>query len=345
MIRALWTAGTGMNAQQTDLEVIASDVTNANTAGIKKSRADFQGLAYQSLWDQGATPMVGNQIPTASAREKTIEEFLPTIKHLAYKVARGFENENIIDDLVSAGIVGLLEVMEKYDASRGAKLNTFAYLRIRGAMIDELRCRDWFPRSARTKAKRIQGVVRKLEGQMGRYPNEEEIAKELDMDLDDYLTMLGDCGNLSVVSLEDLSELVGESRETVVEYVLDDDENPEKYAEFRELEEVLAKELDRLPDKQRLVLTLYYHEDLNMREIAKTLGVTEARICQLHAQAILNLRPSMQEYFKDTEGHCSQASTPALPLQWSQRLSLTMISGATLSIQHLPDCGKKRAWR
>jgi len=88
------------------------------------------------------------------SREKTIEEFLPVIKHLAYKVARGFENENLIDDLISAGIVGLLEVMEKYDSTRGAKLNTFAYLRIRGAMIDELRSRDWFPRSARAKAKR-----------------------------------------------------------------------------------------------------------------------------------------------------------------------------------------------
>jgi RNA polymerase sigma factor FliA len=234
-----------------------------------------------------------------SARDKTIEEFLPVIKHLAYKVARGFENENLIDDLVSAGIIGLLEVMEKYDSSRGAKLNTFAYLRIRGAMIDELRSRDWFPRSARAKAKRIQEVVRKLEHEMGRYPNEEEIAAELNVDLDDYLTMLKNCGNLSVVSIEDLSDLVGESRERVVGYVLDDDENPEKYAEFYELERMLAKELDKLPEKQRLVLTLYYHEDLNMKEIAKTLGVTEARICQIHAQAILNLKPSMQKYFKD----------------------------------------------
>jgi RNA polymerase sigma factor FliA len=232
------------------------------------------------------------------AREKTIEEFLPVIKHLAYKVARGFENENLIDDLISAGIIGLLEVMEKYDASRGAKLNTFAYLRIRGAMIDELRSRDWFPRSARAKAKRIQEVVRKLEHKFGRYPNEEEIAAELNIDLEEYLTMLKSCGNLSVVSIEDLSDLVGESRERVVGYVLDDDENPEKYAEFYELERILAGELEKLPEKQKLVLTMYYHEDMNMKEIAKTLGVTEARICQIHSQAILNLKPSMERHFK-----------------------------------------------
>jgi len=232
------------------------------------------------------------------AREKIVEEFLPVIKHLAYKVARGFENENLIDDLISAGIIGLLEVMEKYDATRGAKLNTFAYLRIRGAMIDELRSRDWFPRSARAKAKKIQEVTRKLEHEKGRYPEEEEIAEGLGMDLDEYLTMLRSCGNLSVVSIEDISDAVGESREKIIGYVLDDDENPEKYAEFYELERILADELQKLPEKQRLVLSLYYHEDMNMKEIAKTLGVTEARVCQIHSQAIINLRPAMKKHFE-----------------------------------------------
>ncbi len=233
-----------------------------------------------------------------TSRDKVIEEFLPVIKHLAYKVARGFENENLIDDLISAGIIGLLEVMEKYDASRGAKLNTFAYLRIRGAMIDELRSRDWFPRSARAKAKRIQEVTRKLEHEKGRYPTEEEIAHEMNIDLEEYLTMLRSCGNLSVVSIEDLSEAVGETRDKIIGYVMDDDENPEKYAEFYELERILAAELEKLPEKQRIVLTLYYHEDMNMKEIAKTLGVTEARVCQIHSQAIVNLRPSMQRHFR-----------------------------------------------
>ncbi|MGD0232219.1 MAG: FliA/WhiG family RNA polymerase sigma factor [Syntrophorhabdales bacterium] len=233
------------------------------------------------------------------SRERVIEEFLPAIKHLAYKVARGFENDNLVDDLISAGIIGLLEVMEKYDASRGAKLNTFAYLRIRGAMIDELRSRDWFPRSARAKARKIQEVTRKLEHEMGRYPDEEEVAKALNMDLDAYLSMLGSCGNLSVVSIEDVSDAVGETRDKVIGYVLDDDDNPEKYAEFAELERILASELEKLPERQRIVLTLYYHEDMNMKEIAKTLGVTEARVCQIHAQAIANLRPSMQRHFKE----------------------------------------------
>jgi len=188
--------------------------------------------------------------------------------------------------------------MEKYDPSRGAKLNTFAYLRIRGAMIDELRSRDWFPRSARAKARKIQEVTRKLEYEMGRYPDEEEVAREMNMDLDSYLSMLRSCGNLSVVSIEDMSEAVGESRDKVIGYVLDDDENPERYAEFYEVERILGAEIDRLSERQRMVLTLYYHEDMNMKEIARTLGVTEARVCQIHAQAVNNLRPAMEKHFK-----------------------------------------------
>ena len=127
-------------------------------------------------------------------RERTIDEFIPIIKHLAYKVSRRYEDDEIIEDLISAGIVGLLEAMEKFDATKGAKLNTFAYLRIRGAMIDELRSRDWFPRSARSKSKKINEVVRKLENKLGRLPKEEEVAEALGMDLDDYFKMLKNHG-------------------------------------------------------------------------------------------------------------------------------------------------------
>ncbi len=236
---------------------------------------------------------------TDDGRERIIEEFIPIIKHLAYKVSRGFESDNIVEDLISAGVLGLLEVMEKYDATRGAKLNTFAYLRIRGAMIDELRSRDWFPRSARSKAKRIGEVIRKLETKMARYPTEEEIAEELNIDLEDYLSMLKDYGNLSVVSIEDLCEVAGEDREKIIRYVVEESDNPEQYAQIYEVERLLAQEIERLPERQRLVLALYYHEDMNMKEIAKVMGITEARVCQIHGQAILNLRPAMEKHLKD----------------------------------------------
>ena len=274
-------------------------------------------------------------------------------------MSRGFESDNLTDDLISAGIIGLLEVMEKYDATRGAKLNTFAYLRIRGAMIDELRSRDWFPRSARAKAKKIQEVTRRLEHEMGRYPDEEEVAKALNMDLDAYLSMLRSCGNLSVVSIEDVSDAVGESRDRVIDYVLDDDDSPEKYAEFYELERILAGELEKLPERQRLVLSLYYHEDMNMKEIAKTLGVTEARVCQIHSQAILNLRPAMKKHFEQVVSgppkdalDSNRPQTEILmlePTAWKRMLlpevpvalfprSCMSVAKALCAVARLPDC-------
>lgn len=232
-------------------------------------------------------------------RERTIDEFVPIIKHLAYKVSRRYEDDEIIEDLISAGIVGLLEAMDKFDASKGAKLNTFAYLRIRGAMIDELRSRDWFPRSARSKSKKINEVVRKLENRLGRLPREEEVADALGMDLDDYFTMLKNYGNLSVLSIEDLHELLGEDRDRIIRYVTEDTDDPEKCAEMLELEGIMAKEFEKLPERQRFVLSLYYHEDLNMKEIARVLSITEARVCQIHSQAILNLRATMKKFLRN----------------------------------------------
>ncbi|HVN25570.1 MAG TPA: FliA/WhiG family RNA polymerase sigma factor [Syntrophorhabdales bacterium] len=231
-------------------------------------------------------------------RERTIEEFLPIIKHLAFKVSRGFDDDGITEDLISSGVLGLLEAMEKFDPSRGIKLNTFAYLRIRGAMIDELRKRDWFPRSARTKAKKLEEVIRKLETELGRYPREEEVAEELKVDLDDYLIMLKDFGSLSILSIEDISEVSGMDRDGIIRYVMEEGASPEKCAEMRELESMLGREIDRLPEKQRLVLSLYYYEDMNMKEIAEVLGITEARISQIHSQAVLSLRTYLKKKVK-----------------------------------------------
>lgn len=234
----------------------------------------------------------------ADDRERVIEEFLPIIKHLAFKVSRGFDDDSVTEDLISSGVLGLLEAMEKFDASRGIKLNTYAYLRIRGAMIDELRKRDWFPRSARTKAKKLEEVIRKLESRLGRYPSEEEVARELKIDLEDYLMMLKDFGSLSILSIEDISEISGVERDGLIRYVMEDGASPEKCAEMRELEALLAKEVERLPEKQKLVLSLYYYEDLNMKEIAEILSITEARVSQIHSQAVLSLRTYMKKRIK-----------------------------------------------
>ena len=129
------------------------------------------------------------------------------------------------------------------------------------------------------------------------------MAEELNIDLDDYLTMLKDYGNLSIVSIEDLSETAGEDKDRIIRYIVDESDDPEQYAEFAEMERILAEELDKIPERQKLVLTLYYHEDMNMKEIAKALGITEARVCQIHSQALLNLRTSMKKHARELKVH------------------------------------------
>ncbi|HME43675.1 MAG TPA: FliA/WhiG family RNA polymerase sigma factor [Syntrophorhabdales bacterium] len=223
-------------------------------------------------------------------RQKTIEELMPVIKHLAYKLSYGFDDDMLIDDLVSAGVMGLLESLDRYDPRKNIKLNTFAYWRIRGAMIDELRRRDWIPKNTRSKAKKITEAVRDLESRLGRYPEEAEVAQELGVNLEDYLTMLKEFGTLTILSVDELAEKTGLPPDEVTGYAMEEETDPEQRAELRDIERMLGKEIEKLSERQRQVLTFYYYEDMNMKEIAELLNITESRVSQIHSQALLNLR-------------------------------------------------------
>ena len=228
-------------------------------------------------------------------KEKIIEEMMPVMKHLAYKISFGFEDDTLVDDLMSAGVMGLLESLDRYDPGKNIKLNTFAYWRIRGAMIDELRKRDWVPKNARSKAKRITEAIRDLESRLGRVPEEEEIAQELDLNLEDYLHMLKEFGTLSVLSVDELAEKTGLPADEIARYAMEEDNDPHKYAELKELERVLGREIGKLSERQQQVLTFYYYEDMNMKEIAELLAITESRVSQIHSQALLNLRSRLKK--------------------------------------------------
>ena len=232
-------------------------------------------------------------------REEIITGFLPLIKNLAYKFVRGFDDDTLIEDLISAGVLGLLEAMDKYDAVRGTTLNTFAYLRIRGAMVDELRKRDWFSRSARTKAKKVEAAIRKLEVKLGRYPTEEEVSQELHMDVEQYLDMVKDLGTLSVLSIDEIAESSGIDREGIISMIMEDGPSPETRAELSEIQHILSTEIERLPEQQKIVLSLYYYEDMNYKEIAQVLGLSQPRIFQIHAQAMISLRAIMKARLKE----------------------------------------------
>ena len=223
-------------------------------------------------------------------RQKTIEELMPVIKHLAYKFSYGFDDDMLIDDLVSAGVMGLLESLDRYDPRKNIKLNTFAYWRIRGAMIDELRRRDWIPKNTRSKAKKITEAIRDLESRLGRYPEEAEVAQELGVNLEDYLTMLKEFGTLTILSVDELAEKTGLPPDEVTAYAMEEETDPEQRAELRDIERLLGKEIEKLSERQRQVLTFYYYEDMNMKEIAELLNITESRVSQIHSQALLNLR-------------------------------------------------------
>jgi RNA polymerase sigma factor for flagellar operon FliA len=236
----------------------------------------------------------------ADDREEIIAGFLPLIKHVAHKFLRGFDDDMGIEDLISAGVLGLLEAMDKYDAVRGTKLNTFAYLRIRGAMVDELRKRDWFPRKVRTKAKKVEAAIRELERKLGRYPTEEEVSQELHMDLEQYRDMVKDVGNLSVLSIDEIAESSGIDRDAIIGMMMEDGASPETCAELSEIQDILSTEIERLPEQQKIVLSLYYYEDMNYREIAQALGgLTQSRVSQIHAQAMISLRAIIKARLKE----------------------------------------------
>lgn len=227
-----------------------------------------------------------------------VREFLPAIRRLARKVAKSYGKEGLSDDLVNAGVVGLLEVLEKYEPGR-ATLQTFAHLRIKGAMIDELRSRDWFPRSIRARVRKIEEVNRKLEREMGRQPEEEETAREMNLDPDKYAFILKNYGNLSIVSLEDVGEEVEKNRDWESGYPCSSEPSPEGHAEANELRTILYGAVASLSERQRTILRLYYQEDMNMKEVASCVGVSEARVSQIHSQTIAELRPLVGEYWKE----------------------------------------------
>ena len=230
----------------------------------------------------------------SEVREELVNELMPVIKNLAYKMSFGFNDPDLMDELISAGVLGLLESYERFIPKLGTKLSTFAYLRIKGAMIDELRSRGWTTRTQHAKVKQIEKVINQLENNLGRHPDEQEIVDFMGIDIDHYHSMLKNIINVKILNIDEIFEIAGEEKDKVVQYITDNTESPDDFVYLKQIKSILAKEIDNLPEKQKMVLSLYYHEELNMKEVASVLGITEARVCQIHTQAILNLRVSLK---------------------------------------------------
>jgi RNA polymerase sigma factor for flagellar operon FliA len=242
----------------------------------------------------GGYPPVGG-IPAMTAEQETmLLEHLPVVRFLARRIHERLPQHVDIEDLISAGVVGLMDAFAKFDPEKKVQFRSYAQFRIRGAILDSLRTLDWSPRELRRKGRAVEEAVRVLTARLGRPPAETEVAAELALALEDYQQLLGDLKGLEIGTLH--VEHNEDSGEEELAYVPSrPDEDPLFRCLRGELEEKLAEAIDNLPDRERLVMTLYYYEEMTMREIGLTLGVVESRVSQVHASAVVHLRVALKD--------------------------------------------------
>ncbi len=237
---------------------------------------------------------------TAEERERLIVEHLSLIKRTAHRVATRLPASVEIGDLVNAGVLGLIDAVDKFQPERGVKFKTYAEPRVRGAIIDSLRNLDWAPRSLRRKGRDLERVYSELEQKLGRAATDEEASQGLGGNLEDFHALVDQLNGLTVGSFDGL--LQDNDSETLVDYYPDDGSNdPHVRFEVAELTRLLAGAVDALPEKERLVLSLYYYEELTMKEIGGLLGVNESRVSQLHSKATLRLRGKLGKVIPNIE--------------------------------------------
>lgn len=231
---------------------------------------------------------------TGKQKNQLIEEYAPLIKYIAQKIAVRLPSNIELDDLISAGVIGLMDAIDKYDPSRDNKFKTYAEFRIRGAILDELRAQDWVPRSIRDKAKMLDRTMANLENELGRSATDEEVAKALQISVDEFHDLVNQVRPVSLLSIDDSQTFSNTDKKSILN-ILEGSatQNPFNQLNVKAVKEVVAQAIEELPERQRLVLSLYYFEDLNLKEIGEVLRVTESRVSQLHAQAVQRLRAKL----------------------------------------------------
>ncbi|WP_407939683.1 RNA polymerase sigma factor WhiG [Motilibacter deserti] len=255
-------------------------------AAVDESAAAEEAL--QKLWEDYKA---GGDV---RLRERLILHYSPLVKYVAGRVGVGLPPNVEQADLVSYGIFGLMDAIDKFDLERGFKFETYAINRIRGAIIDELRSLDWIPRSVRYKAREVEKSYAALEARLHRTPTEAEVAQEMGIKLEELHQIFSQMSYVNVVALD---ELLGGEKDSSPEQVLEDPraEDPVAAFEAEETKHLLAKAINLLPEREKIVVTLYYYEGLTLAEIGQVLGVTESRICQMHTKAVLQLRSKLAE--------------------------------------------------
>lgn len=229
-------------------------------------------------------------------RDKLILEYAPLVKIVAGRLSIYLGYNVEYDDLVGYGIFGLIDAIDKFDYGKGVKFETYASLRIRGAILDQIRKMDWIPRSLRQKQKKIEAAMSKLETQYGRPAKDEEIAAELGIDTEELLNWQGQAKITNVISLDEFVEAAGEREVNIIRS--DSFEQPENVAMKNEIKQQLMESLDGLTDKERKVILLYYYEELTLKEISRILDVSESRVSQLHTKALQKMKTKLGNYME-----------------------------------------------
>jgi RNA polymerase sigma factor for flagellar operon FliA len=226
-------------------------------------------------------------------KNSLLTEHMPLVKRLAHQMKAKLPPSVEVDDLVQAGMMGLLDAINRYEENHGAQFETYAVLRIRGAMLDELRSSDWMPRSTRANMRKVEQAMATLQQQLGRPPSESEVAKSLRLSLADYQELLGDSGGHQLVYYEDFHE--DDGNENFLDRYAVDDDDPLRNLLDTDFRQAVIDAIDALPPREKMLMGLYYEEELNLKEIGAVMGVSESRVSQLHTQAVARLRTYLRE--------------------------------------------------
>jgi len=258
---------------------------------------DTVQIAHQDLWEQ--TKGRNSQ----EARRDLVNIYARIVKYVAGRMAIGLPHYVEFNDLISAGLLGLIQAIDNFDHERGIKFETYAIPRIRGSILDELRSQDWFPRSLRRKAKQLEEAYSTLEVQLGRPATDAEVARKLEINIEELDSMVGEVSIATIMSLDaDTSGDENEAATSLGDYLADvNNEDVEQILAKQEMKELIGTRMSELPEKEQLVLVLYYYEELTLKEIGEILDVTESRVCQIHTKAILRLKGKIERH----EGKCS----------------------------------------
>lgn len=224
-----------------------------------------------------------------------VKQYAPLVRRLAHQMIAKLPANVELDDMIQAGMMGLMDALARYEEAQGTAFEVYATNRIRGAMLDELRANDWLPRSARKSQRDIENAIHRLEGKLKRAPTEAEIARELGVSLAEYQDMLNDARGAQLVYFDDLNGS-GDDEDYLERHIAESGADPGEVLRDKRFRMAVVAAIEELPEREKLVLSLYYEQDMNLREIGAVLGVTESRVCQLHSQAVARLRAKLKHW-------------------------------------------------